>query len=87
MNAPANNAHHTNEQAAHDGLSTRLYRIKNTLLNIGDVLYDQNGRSVGQVTYLAHGPRHSDLVVHTCGGDAYRTRGGYLLGLSNRKPY
>ena len=62
------------------------HRIEHEHLQDGDALYDAMGRKVDEVLYLTYGMKRSERIVHTRAGYAHATQGGYLLGLSNRKP-
>ena len=63
-----------------------LHRVHHSELREGDTLYDEQGREVDEVESFSYGLRHSERIVHTRAGYAHATQGGYLLGLSNRKP-
>ncbi|WP_233867161.1 hypothetical protein [Paraburkholderia adhaesiva] len=63
-----------------------LHQVHHRELREGDVLYDAQGREVDEVLCFSYGLKHSERIVHTRAGYAWATRGGYLQGLSNRKP-
>ncbi|WP_321792806.1 hypothetical protein [Caballeronia sp. J97] len=73
-------------QGAREVPVQKVHRIEHTRLKAGDALYDAHGRKVDEVLYFTYGLKHSERIVHTRAGYAHATRGGYLLGLSNRAP-
>ncbi|AET91696.1 hypothetical protein BYI23_B010890 [Burkholderia sp. YI23] len=74
-------------QGACEVPASRVHRIEHTRLSVGDALYDAQGNEVDAVLYFTYGLKHGERIVHTRAGFAHATLGGYLLGLSNRKPH